>query len=478
MKAKYYIVCMLLPIVLLTGCATYYQKTQKFQAYLMDGDMEKAKSWIDKNEKLKKGKNELLYHMYRGWIYWMLGDAATSNDELETADLLIEDYQKQAGYEILSLISNPGIKPYQAEDFEKVMVNYFKALNYLQTGDHEEAIVEARRIIIRLQQLNDKYKDKKNRYSDDAFAHIMIGLVYDADGDYNNAFIAYRNALEAYENIYRDNFAVGIPEQLKKDLLRTAYLTGFHDEVAYYEKQFGVQYEHQQKEGGDLVVFWQNGFGPVKSEWSITFTMVPGEAGFVTYTNEEYGLTFPFYIGDRSMEEQNQLRNLNIVRVAFPKYVERSPVFSAAYLEAGGEKYPLELAQNINNIAFKTLEDRMLRELGSGLIRLATKKAIELAVREATKKSNKEDKLDAGDLAPAAITLINAFTEKADTRNWQTLPYSISYCRLSLPEGEQNTALVTSGNGIKDSYPLQVKIAGGKTRFVVHQTFATQEFPF
>ena len=77
--------------------------------------------------------------------------------------------------------------------------------------------------------------------------------------------------------------------------------------------------------------------------------------------------------------------------------VERKPVFGAASLYASEKEYPLELAQNINNIAFKTLQDRMIRELGSGLLRLATKKAIELAVREATKNSSKEDKVDAGE---------------------------------------------------------------------------------
>lgn len=441
----------------------------------MNGEMEKARDWIDKNEKLKNGKNELLYHMYRGWLYWMLGDAATSNEELEAADLLIEDYHKQLGYEALALITNPAVKPYQAEDFEKVMVNYFKALNYLQMGYRDEAIVEARRIILKLQQLNSKYKEKKNRYSDDAFAHVMIGLLYDANGDYNNAFIAYRNALETYESIYSDNFGVDIPEQLRHDLLRTAYLTGFYEEVAFYEKKFGFSYKHQKSSGGDLVVFWQNGFGPIKSEWSINFTVMPGQTGFVTFVNEEYGLSFPFYIGDRSKEDQNNLRDLNIVRVAFPKYVERKPVFGAASLYASEKEYPLELAQNINNIAFKTLQDRMIRELGSGLLRLATKKAIELAVREATKNSSKEDKVDAGDIAPAAITLINAFTEKADTRNWQTLPYSISYCRVPLSEGKHALTLTTFNDREKQPNQFEIDILSGKTTFYVHQTMASFE---
>ncbi|HSG67389.1 MAG TPA: hypothetical protein VK994_01685, partial [Bacteroidales bacterium] len=343
-------------------------------------------------------------------------------------------------------------------------------LNYLQLGMHEEAVVEARRITIKLQKLNDKYNDHKNRYSDDAFAHIIIGMVYDADRDYNNAFIAYRNAYEAYENIYRSNFGVEVPEQLKKDILRTAYLTGFHDEVDHYEKIFGMKYEHTEPEGGEVVFIWHNGFGPVKSEWSINFTIVPGEAGFVTFVNDEYGISLPFYIGDRSPGDQAQLRDLRMIRVAFPKYLERAPVFSDAYIAMGEQKIPLELAENVNDIAFKTLQDRMLRELGNALLRLAAKQALELAAREATKGSSKENKVDAGDIAPAAITILNALTEKADTRNWQTLPHSIYYARFRMQAGQQVVDLNTYGDHHSTLQEIEVEIKDRQTTFIVFQS--------
>ena len=66
----------------------------------------------------------------------------------------------------------------------------------------EDALVEVRKINIRLQQLNDKYPDHKNRYQRDAFAQLLMGLIYDAAGDYNNAFIAYRNAYNTYQTDY------------------------------------------------------------------------------------------------------------------------------------------------------------------------------------------------------------------------------------------------------------------------------------
>jgi len=470
MRMNASVIGLILLLTILAGCATYYQKTLRFQEYIMEGQIEKASHWLEKNENKKKGKNELLFYMYSGWVSWMLGDYTSSNSQLEAADLLIEDYRKQFGYEALSLISNPGVKPYQAEDFEKVMVNYYKALNYIKLGNYEDGIVEARRINIRLQRLNSKYKDHKNKYSDDAFAHVIIGMLYEAGKDYNNAFIAYRNALEAYEYIYVENFGIEAPLQLKKDILRSAYLTGFHQEVSYYEKMFGMTYEHVKDGGGELIFIWHNGFGPVKSEWSINFTMIPGDAGFVTYTNDEYGFTFPFYIGDRSPEEQAQLRDLSILRVAFPKYLERLPVYDMASLSVNDQSVPLELVENINNIAFKTLDDRMLREFGNALLRVATKRAMEIAVREATAEHSDDDKIDAGDIAPAAVTIINAITEKADTRNWQTLPHSIYYTKVRLPAGEHKVTLSTFGNQQDNLHELDIVIKEGKSTFFVFQS--------
>ena len=43
------------------------------------------------------------------------------------------------------------------------MINFYKALNYLDLNDMEGALVEVRKINIKLYQLTDKYPDHKNR---------------------------------------------------------------------------------------------------------------------------------------------------------------------------------------------------------------------------------------------------------------------------------------------------------------------------
>lgn len=309
-------------MVLLTGCATYYQKNLAFQEAFASGNLDEANKLLDKNKKAAEDRNRLLYFMQKGVVNQMMGNYVESNQFFEQAYIFIEDYRKNYGQEALSLITNPTMKTYPGEDHEKVLIHYYKALNYLKLQQPEKAIVEAKRINNKLNMLNDIYEDRPNRYADDAFAHIIMGIAYEMDGDVNNAFIAYRNAYNTYQNSYSKDFGVSAPEQLKQDLLRTAYLNGFREEQYQYEKEFGQEYVHNPNKNGELIFFWHNGLGPVKSEWSVNFTIVRGDGGVVTFVNEEYGMNFTFPV-PQNKEGGNGFGDLKLVRVAFPKYESR-----------------------------------------------------------------------------------------------------------------------------------------------------------
>lgn len=462
-KQYTFLLLILFPLLMLTSCATYYQKNIKFQTYVANDELPKAKEILE-SDKGKTGKNRVLYLFNKGWLNWILNENAESNLAFDEADQIIEDQRKNYGLEALALITNPNVKPYKPEDFEVVMLNYFKALNYLNTGKYSDALVEVRKVNEKLNQLNAKYPDHKNRYQDDAFAHVIMGLIYDANREYNDAFIAYRNALNVYENSYQKNFNMQVPEQLKWDLMRAAYRTGFYEELRFYEQKFNLKYENKPNDGGELIFFWHNGFGPVKSEWSINFTKIGSNDGFVTFANEQYGMSFPIYIGDKSDSEKSGFSKLSFLRIAFPKYLERKPIFSNADITANGKVYPLQYAQDINGIAFKTLNDRMLREMGNAILRLASKKAMEAAAQ----KENE----DLG----SVIGIVNTLTEKTDTRNWQTLPYSISYSRIPLPAGENTVDFSAySSNSAPKKETFKFNIVKGKTIFYTYTSL--ESFP-
>lgn len=457
---------LILFLILPTGCATWHQRTVEFQAAVSGGNFEQANKLLDKDKKQATGKNRVLYYLNKGYVEFMLGNPESSNRFFETAENLIDEQHRNVGTEIAVLVSNPEIRPYQPEDFEVIMINFYKALNYLDLNDMEGGLVEVRKINIKLNTLNDKYPDNKNRYQRDAFAHLLMGLIYDASGDANNAFIAYRNAYEVYQSDYVKNFGVHAPEQLKKDLMRTAYTCGFTAELKQYEKDFNLKYVPSPvPENGQLVFFWLNGMGPVKAEWSVNFAKQKGGNGAVVFHNEELGLTFPFFINTGFNDlERKSIADLQFLRVAFPKYVERAPLYAAGSLVTGGHSYPLELAENINEIAFKTLQDRMVREFSNSLLRVAAKKGVEYAARQQN------------EWLGFAVGLANSLTEKADTRNWQTLPYSISYTRLPLSAGTNKINLQFSArNGAKYSDEISLDGGGRKTRFHIFQTMDSKQ---
>ena len=412
----------LISVFLLSSCATYYQSNYNFNQEFERGNLDTALENLQARASEANGKKEFLFHVNNGLVLSMMGRYEESNEYFEMAFLFGEDYRKNYLYEVASYLTNPTVTTYKGEDHEHLMILYYKALNFLKMKKTDQALVECRRLNIRLQQLSDRY-DSEIKYQRDAFVHTLMGIIYEVDKDYNNAFIAYRNALEIYEDDYYKLFQLNAPDQLKQDLLRTAFLSGMTEEFERYKQDFGMNdFEYHSPEGGELVFFWHNGLSPVKAEWGITF-MVTRRDNWIYFANAELGLTFPFRLDNYTDSDRKGLSSVEFFRVAFPRYMERPAYFINASLSFQNETLSLQLLEDVNKIAFKSLQQRMNLELSKALIRVALKKATEYQVK-------KEDKTWG-----SVLGMINAITEKADTRNWQTLPHSIYYARVPLAEG-------------------------------------------
>ena len=387
-----------------------------------------------------------------------MGKYNESNEAFEKAFLFGEDFRINYLNEAASYLTNPTLAPYRGEDHEHLMVLYFKALNYLKLNKPEDALVECRRLNIRLNQLSDKY-DSDKKFQRDAFVHTLMGIIYQSNKDYNNAFIAYRNAVQIYEEDYAGFFNVKVPEQLKKDLLNTAYWTGFNEEFDRFKNHFSMPDYKPNSPDAELVFFWHNGLAPVKDEWSVNFVINRESDNLVAFKNESLGVVFPFPL--ENDKDKKDLSDLEVFRVAFPKYVERPAYYSSGSLQLNDSIFPLELSEDISQIAFYSLKQRMVKEMSKGLLRAALKKAGEYSMR-------KED-----ERLGALIGLVNAISEKADTRNWQTLPHSIYYARLPLQEGSNtvNFNLHTS-EGNPTRFPFTYQAQKGQTLF---HTFSSLE---
>ncbi|RYZ22260.1 MAG: hypothetical protein EOO16_09810 [Chitinophagaceae bacterium] len=450
-------------LLLLGSCATYNQQVSGYYQHYRQGDYARASAALDDSKLLKKRRNHLLYLLEKGRMEHLLHHYEASNRYFNEADNLMEDGRNTIGDVALSTLLNPMMETYQGEDFEKYMVHYYKALNYLMLNQPAEALVEARRISLRAYAQDDV--KGKNKYAEDAFSFMLQGLIYEKNRDINNAFIAYRNAADLYIEHGGSYYGVAMPEQLKKDLLRSADRLGFVDQVQAYERKLGYSLKPEDRvAGAELVLFWENGTAPVKEEENLTFAIV-NDGGNFFFTNSRFNTRIPF---DASFSTGNaRLTDLSFIRAAIPRYELQPLLYGSAEVMADSTRFALEPAQSINDLAQETLRERRLKDLSKTLSRIAVGKLAELAAAPKKKEEGKEEtekeKKDRNrqELLATGIKLFNFAKEKADTRNWQSLPAGIAYTRIPLRADKQTITVSVRGRGGERSYTLNVDAASG-----------------
>jgi uncharacterized protein len=429
---------LLLVVTLFFSCRTYHDAIGHYYGAISAGRFEEASRQLDDNRFLQYGRNKLLFYLEKGKTTFLQGRYQESNGYFNAADSLLGSPGRNKVWDqTLGLVTNPAMQVYRGEDFEKLLIHYYKSINYLQLHMMEDATVEARRISLSGYALNDRKNNNAGKYANDAFSMIVQGVVYESGGDINNAFISYRNAADLFlrqpDNTY---YGITLPIQLQNDLLRTAWQLGFQEELAYYARQFGRSYTPANyNEGGEVLVFWENGLAPVKAEANFFFTLTERGPGNFVFTDPDNTFFIPFDFQLFSRDSCEQLRrHFDAFRIAFPKYVEQPLYFTNASIQTDSSvTLPLEKVEDINQLAFRTLQERFLKEMGLALTRLTIKKLAEQQV----KKENES--------LGEALNLLNILTEKADTRNWQSLPHSIYYTRIPLKKGANKVTLTLQG---------------------------------
>ncbi len=442
------IVNAVLLIVCLSSCATYYDKIIQFHSNLDAQDYTAAEKSLQTNKFIHRKRNRALFCLEAGKLYHLQHNFDSSNYYFNLADILMDEKNniKNLAGEILI---NSAQTTYNGEDFEKVMLQYYKALNYFYLGKKEDAIVEARRMNLRLMDLGNKRGNEKRNYKNDAFGQWFMGVLYESNNDYNNAFIAYRNAADLYENNKNVYYGVVIPEQLKKDVIRTALYNGFSEQAREYQDKWGIHVDLPKKGQSELVVIWENGIAPVKQENDVFFTLAKNQFGAFSFISNDGYINIPFNWPSYSKGSNIKPSELGAFRIAFPKYVMQMPFYNQAFIKQDSVNYKLEMTEDLNIIAVEVLRDRLVKEAAIALSRLAIKKAAEYELRR-----EKQEGLG------AIVEIAGLIMEKADTRNWQSLPANIQFARIPLQEGENKLTLQLKGQ-TTDSIPLTVKSNGG-----------------
>lgn len=389
----------------LVGCATYQNKVQVARDSLANRDYQKA---LDSLKPLadEEGKDQLVYLLDYATALQIAGRLKESNQVFLQADRLSElvDYHsvsKIAG----SLALNEEMVQYKGDTFEKIFINAYLAMNFLEMGNLDDALVEARRI-------NEKYlkyrQDDKKKFELNSFSKYLSAVVWEASRSYDDAYIAYNEAYKIDPTI----------STIREDLIRSAKLARRMDTYKDWKKKFPEVTEQDSwydKKLGEIVIIYQQGWGP------------------------------------RKISSPNEYR--------FPSL---APVYSQtqrARLTITDKSYLSKEVYDVQQAAIATLKEDQGLLIAKRLAGVATKAVLSDQVRQ------KNELL--GSLTWIALNV----ADRADVRQWSTLPQTIQTVRVQLPPGKYqihldglNSSDTPTGESLEGR---EVEIKSGQKKFVV-----------
>lgn len=458
------------------GCGPSINRYALVEQSLLAGDPVRADAVIEQGEKDYGTKSRVLYGMDRGLTLQLAGRYQQSNAVLEQAEEEVERlYSRSVRTETAAFLTNDNALPYEGDAYEHVMINVTKALNYAAQGQMQEALVEARRIDHRLNVLADKVKDFGS-YRADGFARYLTGLLYEASGDPNNAFIAYRNAYEAYEAM-KGWAKTPVPASLPPDLLRLTEALHLTTEFDEYRRMFpDATWEPSsaQQQLAQVVMISYNGRAPRKED---QFLDLPISLDAVQLVLLNRGLSQSNR--DRNRAADSVLYGLNgrVVRVALPRLVPRKTQVASEQMtltdEAGRTTtVRSSLAQNVTALADRSLSDRLPGITVKALARAAVKFTLAEGVTRGAQQAAGKDAAPWVGLAVGLVTKgLAVASEEADKRSWQTLPDEIHVARAWVAPGRYQVSIQPAGLSVLPGPDgaRTLTMAAGQTVFVVQR---------
>lgn len=389
----------------LIGCASYQTKVHEARSALARRDYDKSISEL-KPLAEKENDDQLVYLLDYGVALQVAGRIKESNQILLKADRLAEHIDYQSVSRIAgSLALSEEMVQYKGDTFEKIFVNAYLAMNFLQLGQLDDALVEARRI-------NEKYlkyrADEKENFELNSFSKYLSALIWEANHNYDDAYIAYN---EAYK-------IDPIISTIREDLIRTAKLSRRMDSYKEWKNKFPEVKEENSwydKNVGELVVIYQQGWGPRKAP---------------SYGEYRLPMLVPVY-------SQTQ----------------------GAKLIVDDRNYQSREVYDVQKAAINTLAEDQNILIAKRIAGIATKAVLSDQVRQ------KNELL--GSLTWIALNV----ADRADVRQWSMLPQTIQTIRVPLKPGKYKfriQGLDFSSHATAESLDgEEIEIRAGQKKFIV-----------
>ena len=415
----------------LSGCATF-GLTDLFQGYnsqmkpvkaaQRQGDFFKAQQLLGDRD--QSNNTYVLNLLERGRLQFLAADFPASQKTFAQAYIQVEEQRNKAKIQISkgieklgAVVSNDNATSYEVPYYEQGMLHSYQALNYLFQRDLSGALVEIRRANLVQETALKVYKDEiikaqsdlhnsgmstdslqggypnmdraigkvKNGFQN-AFTFYLSGILYEASGELNDAYIDFKRAIE----IYPDN------HYLQQDVLRLASKLGMQDDLIAFQQRFGKYQEKTLPGQGSVVVIVERDIVNSKQDVGLNLPVGRSNNGL-----KFFSFSLPVYEG--ALIQHNKLT-----------------------LQNAGQTFQSNEIVRIQSLAAKDLKDQLPSLLTRQVVRVVAKEQVR-------QKLSRE----AGDVGNILASIYNIASEKADTRSWSTLPDQVDIIRFDTASGKQ-----------------------------------------
>jgi len=178
-----YLVLCCLVLVATTGCTSGRLNAARENYYMGKPDA----SIENLQDVSRQDPNQVLQLMERGMAYQTLGRHKDATDDWIAAHGLannLDYYSVSKG--ATSLMVNDRVLTYAGAPYERTLLHAFAAESYMAMGLWDDAAVEARNMVDRLESLEG--------FPDDAYSRYIAGFCFEMIRDFNGSAIEYRAA--------------------------------------------------------------------------------------------------------------------------------------------------------------------------------------------------------------------------------------------------------------------------------------------
>ncbi len=424
----------ILLLLIFAGCNAPKSQLEAFNQYFRSCDYEKSVSFAQ--SKVGKGKrpknNDLLWELQLGSIERLRGNYQQSTEYFDKSEELLNyyDFQNKLAASVASTVVNENVNAYAGEEYDGIMVNTYKALNFIKQGDNDLARVEFNRALDRQRRAKEEFAEEIAKIKEEIEQEEKKGTKkvrenvnnpkinniinekypslygFRAYPDFVNPFTTYIAGI--YFNLVGDHSKA-------IDLLKESY--GMVPDNDYIAEDLAITeriLNGQEKLNNTVWVIFENGLGPVK---------------------EEFRVDLPLYIVARSVK---------YVGIALPKLEFREQAYPYLSVKAGGNTYATQQVADM---------DRVIRtEFIKDFKGILTRAIISSTAKAAAQYAIQQDNSSGAALASIAMAVYSFATTAADVRIWTTLPKDFQVARLGIPEDRIVTIAPPGGAPI----PIQI----------------------